>query len=153
MPDAMQDQTSAFDEALDSGLPIAHAGPVDGLFAAATGLGMRLARIDASAVASLDDAAPWDSRSAAHWLIVVEGCEHAASTAGLPDDAPRQGEDLLLDLAFDGHPSLPAARTVVLAFGTPTDLSEALADDACPCAFTWADAPAAAHEEPLRLAA
>ena len=153
MPDVMTDHASAFDEAFDSGLPIAHVGPIDGLFAAATGLGMRLARVDASAIASLDDAAPWDRRSAAHWLIVVDGCERAAPTGGLPEDAPRQGEDLLLDLAFDGHPSLPAARTVVLAFAEPTDLSDALADDACPCAFTWAEAPATVHEEPLRLAA
>lgn len=141
---------------LTGDLPIALIGDheaTDPLWEIATSLGFRLAKIDARNLSAIDAAAGWDRKSKAAWLVVVENC-HLVPPSATPGD-PRENEDALLDLAFDGDPSFPANTTLVLSFAEPTELSEALADDAIPCAMIAPDAPAepVKAREPLRIAA
>lgn len=119
-------------ETLAGDLPIVMVGSreaaIDPLVATAEGLAMRVHRVDAAAYvagAALD----LPRRSTAPWLVVVEGC----------GDVPSLNEDPLLDLAFDGDPSLPANAVVALCFDEPTELSESLADDAIPCVLLSPD--------------
>lgn len=119
-------------ETLAGDLPIVMVGSreaaVDPMIATAQSLAMRVLRVDAAeyvAGAALD----LPRRSTSPWLVVLENC--GTVTEG--------SDDALLDLAFDGDPTLPANAIVALCFDEPCELSESLADDAIPCVLLSPD--------------
>lgn len=129
-------------EALGGDLPIVLVGSthdaVEPLTAIAASLGMRVAKVQAEAVADLDKADFGKPDPDQPWVVLVEGCDRVAESA--PADADgREPEDVLLDLAFDGDPALPSDSVVVLSFAEPTRLSDALADDEIPCVLLSPD--------------
>jgi hypothetical protein len=133
-------------ETLAGPLPIVMVGSradaVDPMVAVAEGLGMRIHRIDAAAYVT-GSALDLPSRSTAPWLVVVDACDAVADGA----------DDPLLDLAFDGDPTLPANAIVALCFEEPCELSDSLADDAIPCVLLSPDmrAPSIAEQVASKL--
>jgi len=73
-----------------------------------------------------------DARSKRTHVLIIEGCSSMRTSDEAVNDG-RTDEDALLDLAFDGDPSLPARCTIVMCFAEPTRLSDALAEDEIPC--------------------
>lgn len=124
--------------------PIVLVGDAAPLHAVAAATGLLLHEMRAEDVAGLD-AMPGAARGAPCRLVLVSGCERIVEGEALEMQA--------LDLCFDGHPAIGDDDVVVLHFAEPTDMSEALADDAIPCAFVGIDPAAATADQETRLAA
>lgn len=128
-------------EALQAGLPIAlvdvDSDGADLATSIAESLGRTVARIDVTAIGDPSDKIR-DPRSSRPHVLIIEGCSAIKGS----DEALHEGrtpEDVLLDLAFDGDPSLPSDCTIVLCFREPTPLSDALAEDGIPCTVLSSD--------------
>ena len=123
-------------DALESGSFVALVGAdapsIDLIESISEDLHRRTVRIDAMALldAKTSDLPPRASKSG--WVLIVEDCEKVPATGTAEADG-REPEDVLLDLAFDGDPTLPDDCVVVLCFARPTQLSDALAEDEIPC--------------------
>jgi hypothetical protein len=123
-------------DALESGSFVALVGAdapsIDLVESISEDLHRRTVRIDAMALidAEVSDLPPRGSKGG--WVLIVENCEKVPAT-GTAEAADREPEDLLLDLAFDGDPTLPDDCVVMLCFAGPTSLSDALAEDEIPC--------------------
>lgn len=129
-------------DALEARQPIVLVGDAAPLLSFAAAKGLLVVDIDVDAIGNPKPIS--NARYARNpVLVVVSRCETVATDS--------TDEFLLLDMAFDGHPSLPADHVVVLHFSTPTELSEAFADEAIPCAFIGVDQTEAL--ESTRLAA
>lgn len=123
-------------DALESGSFVALVGgdapSIDLVESISEDLHRRTVRIDAMALvdAKTSDLPPRASK--AGWVLIVENCEKVPAT-GTAEAGGREPEDVLLDLAFDGDPTLPDDCVVMLCFARPTRLSDALAEDEIPC--------------------
>lgn len=122
-------------EALQAGLPIAlvdiDSGGADLTESIAELLGRTVVRIDVATIGDPSGAMAHRGSTRPH-VLIVEGCSRIQAS----DEAIHEGrtpEDVLLDLAFDGDPSLPDDCAIVLCFDEPTHLSDALAEDTIPC--------------------
>lgn len=129
-------------QALDAREPIILVGDEAPLLTFAASMGLTLVDMDIDGIGDPKPVANMRG-SSKPVLVIVNGCETV--------EVGSMNEFLLLDMAFDGHPSLPAEHVVVLRFATPTELSEAFADEAIPCAFIAIDPTPAC--ESIRLAA
>jgi hypothetical protein len=118
----------------------------DDLYRYGVAWGFRLASVNAANLASFGEGHElWGSKSRCHWLLVVENCEMVG-----PDQ-----EDNLLDLLFDGAPSLPANTLIAAHFGASCTLAEMLNDENVPVSYlemtssemaeAAASAPAVSH--------
>lgn len=124
--------------------PIVLVGDATALRTIAAATGMGLHEMQAEDVAGLD-AMPGVSRGTPCRIVLVGGCERIAEGGALEMQA--------LDLCFDGHPAIGDDDVVVLHFAEPTDMSEALADDAIPCTFVGIEPAGATADQETRLAA